>query len=365
MLLLFFSFIYFLICLILALKIVKSNHSMVKSQLQITNEKIFLTVIIPFKNESNNLNKIVHQLSNQTLDLSCFEVIFVNDNSTDNSLQILSQSLEGIKFSYQIINNDYAGKKWAITTAVNHSKGNWLIFTDADTERGKEWLNSALDSISSNPTTKLFIGNVNMQYNNFFQYLQFIEFCGLQAWGNNFKIYCSAANMIISRNAFTFIGGYEDYYDIQGGDDVFLLHKVIKYYSENEVSIIYNANNIVNTSTVNSIKDYILQRLRWGKKMQFYSNLKASSISVFVLIYECLLLYTIISSFVHFNLYTIALISLSVKIVTDTFIINLHLRKLNINGIKIAGLGFQLFQAFIYPLLVLLSFFNKEVKWKA
>ena len=93
-----------------------------------------LSVIIPACNEEESIEQAVIQLINQ--DYPNFEVIVVNDRSTDNTGVIL----EKLKVQYsqlKVINitelpSNWLGKNHAISQGVKASSGEWLLFTDAD-----------------------------------------------------------------------------------------------------------------------------------------------------------------------------------------------------------------------------------------
>ena len=59
-------------------------YSINKNNLILEN-KTYLTVIIPFKNEADNLNLLVRNLKNQSLEKNQFDVLFINDHSIDTS----------------------------------------------------------------------------------------------------------------------------------------------------------------------------------------------------------------------------------------------------------------------------------------
>lgn len=93
--------------------------------------KPFLSVIIPLYNEQMRLKKMtkVYRFLNQQK-LS-YEVIFINDGSTDNTLGILNKVLAGFKFTL-ITYEKNRGKGFAIKTGMLAAKGQYLLFTDID-----------------------------------------------------------------------------------------------------------------------------------------------------------------------------------------------------------------------------------------
>ena len=96
-------------------------------------EKIFLSVVIPSYDEMANLqkgvlDKVNHFLSEKQFH---FEVIVVDDGSTDGSAQFVKKFCEN-NSNFRLINNPHLGKAGAVTTGVFNSKGEYVLFTDMD-----------------------------------------------------------------------------------------------------------------------------------------------------------------------------------------------------------------------------------------
>ena len=100
---------------------------------------ISITVIIPFYNEEKIIRKLVQSLLQQSLEKGRWEVLFINDNSTDKSMEIINRLCEN-RLKYRIINNDGCGKKAAVTTGINRVEEGLIITTDADCSFSSKWL---------------------------------------------------------------------------------------------------------------------------------------------------------------------------------------------------------------------------------
>ncbi|MFN4112273.1 MAG: glycosyltransferase, partial [Ignavibacteria bacterium] len=87
------------------------------------------SLIIAFKNEKENLPELIHTLKSQSLSPDNFEVIFVDDYSTDDSFEYL-KSLIDEQTNFKVIKNKYEqGKKFALKTGINEAIFDILIFT--------------------------------------------------------------------------------------------------------------------------------------------------------------------------------------------------------------------------------------------
>jgi chlorobactene glucosyltransferase len=106
----------------------------------------FVSIIIPARNEAKNIEKCLSSLLDQNY--SNFEVLAIDDNSTDNTLQIMNKikdknhmnALETIiqTSKLKIISltdkpEGWTGKAWASHQGYLHAQGEILLFTDADT----------------------------------------------------------------------------------------------------------------------------------------------------------------------------------------------------------------------------------------
>ena len=106
-----------------------------------------VSIIVPARNEENDIEQSLARLL--ALDYDNYEVIAVNDRSTDRTGEIM----EGVAASGQgrlrVIHQrnlpaGWLGKTHAMWTATNEAKGDWLLFTDADVSFKPDSLRRAL-----------------------------------------------------------------------------------------------------------------------------------------------------------------------------------------------------------------------------
>jgi len=89
-------------------------------------KKILFSVIIPVYNRGSLVAETIESVLNQNF--SDYEIIAVNDGSTDNSLQVLNQ----FKNSVRIISQQNQGAEIARNKAVEYAVGDYLVFLDSD-----------------------------------------------------------------------------------------------------------------------------------------------------------------------------------------------------------------------------------------
>lgn len=93
-----------------------------------------ISIIIPCFNEENTIEKIVNKVLEETLNFSYlnFEVIVINDASTDATQKIL-EKYENKKFKF-LINKKNFGKGYSLKRGINEANGDIILFQDADLE---------------------------------------------------------------------------------------------------------------------------------------------------------------------------------------------------------------------------------------
>jgi len=92
-----------------------------------------LTVLVPFYNESRTIEELVHQLK-KLPNQAFVEAIFVDDGSTDNSLEILERVCAETELPNQIIKKRNGGKASAIYEGAKFLKTTHVVILDSDLE---------------------------------------------------------------------------------------------------------------------------------------------------------------------------------------------------------------------------------------
>lgn len=118
-----------------------------------------ISVLVPARNEENNIRKCLKSLQNQ--DYPNYEIIVLDDNSTDDTAEIVKQLAskdERIKLYYgESLPDDWAGKPYACYQLAQKAKGSWLLFVDADTTAEPHMLRSTL-ALATELNTSLLSG---------------------------------------------------------------------------------------------------------------------------------------------------------------------------------------------------------------
>jgi len=91
---------------------------------------IKVSVIIPVYNCSQYIGETLKSVINQHF--HDFEIIVVDDGSTDNSLEIINETLKGSCVQYKVIHQENAGVSVARNRGIDVSSGEYLVFVDGD-----------------------------------------------------------------------------------------------------------------------------------------------------------------------------------------------------------------------------------------
>lgn len=252
------------------------------------------SIVIAARNEEHFIGKCLASITNQNFDKTQFEIIVINDHSSDKTLELVNQfSIQHSTFKISIIDlanlDNINNKKQAITKGINDAIFDYIILTDADCVRGNLWLQSINDFINIS-ASKLIYAPVEFKANNIFEKLQALEFAGLVGVGaaamelKNPNM-CSAANLIFEKQVFFEVNGYTDNEHIMTGDDEFLMHKIFKKYP-NQVKFLFDKNAIVETGANGNLSQLTEQRKRWVSKSTKYENRYITLILVMAYFYN-------------------------------------------------------------------------------
>ncbi|MFY8021778.1 MAG: glycosyltransferase [Bacteroidia bacterium] len=238
------------------------------------------TILIPVRNEEEQILANLNSLKGLNYSLSNFEVHIINDHSNDQTEPIVREfQINNPSFPLRLINlKDFPNirnKKEAITFGVEHAQSDWIVLTDGDCKRSSDWLLALNEIIAEKPCTMIY-APVEFSSNRTFEHLQALEFMGLVGIGGAaIRIknpnMCSAANLAFKKDVFLEVGGYKDNQHIASGDDEFLLHKVFKFYPD-QVFFLKDIRALVSTSPNASVEQLANQRRRWVSKSTRYDN---------------------------------------------------------------------------------------------
>jgi dolichol-phosphate mannosyltransferase len=91
-----------------------------------------LSVVVPVYNERDNIIPLVDEIVTALTDFVNFEIIYVNDGSTDNTLQVLMNKQKSCPQLRVIKHAQSCGQSYAVRTGVKHATAPWIATLDGD-----------------------------------------------------------------------------------------------------------------------------------------------------------------------------------------------------------------------------------------
>ncbi|MBS0000978.1 MAG: glycosyltransferase [Cyclobacteriaceae bacterium] len=263
----------------------------------VSRNEIFISVVIPVRNEARNIGILLQDLENQDYPANKFEVIVVDDHSTDETREIVMASRLKSVITIRLVEfkNTYPGqhssKKAAITAGVDAASGELIVLTDGDSRLKTGWLTFIRNHFTA-MDLKLVAGPVFVRSGrSFIGRIQSVEFASLIGSGAalfawNYPTLCNGANLAFSRRTFLEVGGYSGNEGIISGDDEFLLKKIQKKYP-GQAGFLKSREAIVLTPPAENIRNFIQQRKRWAGKWKKHGNSTNMYLALFIFFIHC------------------------------------------------------------------------------
>lgn len=285
-------------------------------------EEIFVSIIIPARNEEHNILKCISSICKQTHSSNNFEIIVVDDHSTDRTKELVKLET-GVKLVSLL--ESHAGKKQAITEGIKNAKGSLIITTDADCEMGENWL-STIVAFYQNKKVKMIVGPVlvcvdTLSSNKVSQIMQSQEMTVLSACAcgslyHNMPILCSGANLAYEKQAFLAVNGFEGADKISTGDDMFLMLKIHQKFSK-EIAYLKSKDAAVFTRPAAAASQALEQRKRWASKSFSYGFSHVSGIAILIFLTNFLILFCGIMSIINVKFVFVFTVCFCAKILVD------------------------------------------------
>ena len=217
---------------------------------------MLISVIIPAYNEEENIGNCLHALMNQDFSREKYEVIVIDDGSTDNTPHIVD-SFPGVRLLRQKNQGPAKARNWGAWEA----KGEFILFTDADCVPHENWITEIMKSFEENADiiavkgsfetrqTKLISRFAQIEYLDKDDKLKkepYIDFVGTDSAGYRSEVFLQA-------------GGFDTVFPQASAEDVELSYRL----ANQGYKIIFNPRAKVYHLHAESLMDY------WKKKYKF------------------------------------------------------------------------------------------------
>ncbi|HLA55157.1 MAG TPA: glycosyltransferase [Flavobacterium sp.] len=242
--------------------------------------KTTFSIVVPFRNEADNLPLLLESIKNLNYPKELFEMILVDDFSEDQSQSVVYKwRMENGTFHTTLLENvriSNSPKKDAISRAVPIVVNDWIITTDADCIVPETWLSTYNDYIQNHETEMIAGGVLYQGKARFLDHFQQMDLLSLQgatigSFGLGSAFMCNGANFAYTKKLYLELNGFAGNNKIASGDDVFLLQKAVAHQPK-KVHYLKSGNAIVTTKPVETWKQLFYQRVRWASKAADYES---------------------------------------------------------------------------------------------
>ena len=258
----------------------------------------FISIIVPARNEAKNILSCLDSLFRQEYPEEAFEIIVVDDHSTDDTAHIVAglsrSNLRLLKMSeLPTVSTTIAFKKKAIEWGIVNAQGRLIATIDGDCLAPRNWLNHLAYQFEKKDAV-FIAGPVGFhRETNALERFQSLDFLGMMlitgaGIRGGFMHMCNGANLAYDREVFEAVNGFAGIDHLASGDDMLLLQKIAKRYP-GRIAFVKSREALVLTLAKPDLSSFFNQRLRWATKSATYQEKQVTALLGVVFVYCCYL----------------------------------------------------------------------------
>ncbi len=273
-----------------------------------------LTVLIPFRNEAENLEALLKSILAQKKQPAKY--IFINDHSTDNGLEIIDLKLKSSGINYEILNlpEELIGKKHALMASAKMAQTEYLQTLDADVRLKPNFF----ANLPQPKDFQMMVLPVRMVGNNALTKLMELEYGSFQilqaAVPRNKPLMASGANLIVHRHTYLSTNDLSKHAHRSSGDDQYALAQFIA--ADKKINTYFDSDLAIYTLTPESTKALLIQRARWMSNNTQGNDYRALLLSLFIFVVNMSFFWILIQG-LFFGFTGIAIQIIFTKILAD------------------------------------------------
>ena len=267
-----------------------------------SNHQNRFSLIIPFRNEDENLENLFHDIASQNYPKKLLEVIFIDDNSTDQSVALLQKLMAKSALTCKLLHSSL-GKKKAVQKGLSEATADYIIQFDADVRIGTELL-TYYNAFFQKTKAKLVAAPVGFQTDSrLLSKLMSLEFVSLITSGAAAIILgkpmmLNAANMGYQRSIALEVEKQVYESDLASGDDQFLMEAIEQKYGASSIQFMKSPQAIASTAAPESLAAFFNQRVRWASKTSSYTSRFSKMVAVLVFLFNLLIIGSLVYSII-------------------------------------------------------------------
>ena len=237
-------------------------------------DSLNISIIIAFKNEEKNLASLFSSLQLLLYPIDKYEVILVDDSSSDNSYQ-KAVELSNSKTNYRVLKTEdkkFPGKKGALDFGICNAKYHNILITDADCMPAQSWLAGYSEKFSENfdflfgiapfIQSKGIINKISC-FENLRSSILTFSFAKLEL-----PYSAAARNMGFKKSSFEKLGGFSNAMQTISGDDDLLIREAVN--QNMKIGIVDLENSFVLSNSKTTFSEYLNQKARHTKTSLHY-----------------------------------------------------------------------------------------------
>jgi glycosyltransferase involved in cell wall biosynthesis len=233
-------------------------------------DRPYISVIVPIYNEERYIERCARSLVSQDYPKDRFEVLFVDNNSSDRSAEI-ARGIEGIRVLSESTQGDYAARNRGIAEA----RGEIFAFVDSDTAPLSDWLERIATAMRADPQIGVIVGGLHFDGSS-------LALRMLAAYEEDKAEYIFASrdptvyygytcNLAARKRLFDELGPFAP---IQRNADVVFVRDVVDSHSTD--SVVYRRDVAVLRLEIRSALDYFRKQAIYGRDFPRYEKIAAT-----------------------------------------------------------------------------------------
>jgi cellulose synthase/poly-beta-1,6-N-acetylglucosamine synthase-like glycosyltransferase len=333
-----------------------------------------VTLIIPVRNEAENIAVCLQSILSQNYPAGLIEVIVIDDHSTDQTLQVLNQIKDKRLKIFQLSDfvdssKEFAFKKKAIEIAIGKASGDLIVTTDGDCIAPQKWL-QRMTHLYELKGLKFIAAPVNFHEEKnileYFQSLDFIGMMGITGAGirGQFMNMCNGANLAYDKKAFQAVDGFNGIDYLASGDDMLLMQKIAQRFP-GKIGYLKNVDATILTKAQSTLSAFYNQRLRWASKSSDYKEWKVTAMLGVVWLFCISIIISMLSiSFLGMIGLYVLLGQAFIKVIVDYLLLSRTTQFFNRPELMKYFIPSQVLHIFYIAIVGTLSIFIKKYSWK-
>lgn len=295
--------------------------------------KLPVSVIICAKNEAQNLQNFLPSIITQ--DYPDFEIVLINDASSDDTLEIMNKFQKEHKnikvVDVQSVEAFWGNKKYALTLGIKSSSYDYLLFTDADCQPlTKDWIGEMTSYFSDKTSIVIGYGSYKKHSFNFLNLvirfetiLTAIQYFSYAKIGMPYM--AVGRNLAYKKEIFFKTNGFVSHMKVRSGDDDLFVNEVA---NKNNTEVCFSKDSFTESVPETNLKRWFNQKRRHVSTSHHYKTNHKIALGLF---YFTQLMFWLLGTFLLLHLFQwkIVLVLVLLRISCQYVILGVSAKKLD------------------------------------